>query len=185
MNWEQIKTNVITFFQTSGLNILKAIGALILGIIAIKIVVAIVRKVLRKTTMERATQGFLCSVIKVVLDLCLIFVLAQMLGINTTGLLAVISTAGLAISLALQSSLSNLANGVVLIASHPFKEGDYVSIGGTEGTVKALEMTHTVLVSTDNKVLSIPNSSVVSSTITNYNALGKRKIIFNFAIDYS
>ena len=185
MNWEEIKTTGITFFQTSGLNILKAIGILLIGLVAIKIIVTITKKVFRKTKMEKAAQGFLTSIIKVVLYLVLLFVIASVLGINTTGLVAVVSTAGLALSLALQSSLSNLANGVVLIATHPFREGDYVAIGSIEGTVKALEMTHTILVTPDNKIISIPNSTVISNEITNYNVLGTRRLSFDFSVDYA
>ena len=84
MNWEEIKTTVITFFQTSGLNILKAIGILLIGLVAIKIIVTIIKKVFRKTKMEKAAQGFLTSIIKVVLYLVLLFVIASVLGINTT-----------------------------------------------------------------------------------------------------
>ena len=179
MDWEAFWNKILNFFQTTGLNILYAILALLLGIILIKIIIRLFKRVFAKTKMEKATQGFLSSTIKVLLYICLIFVIAQILNINTTGLLAIISTAGVAISLALQNSLSNLANGVVLIVTHPFKEGDFVSIDGVEGTIKTLEMTHTILISVDNKVLSIPNSKVVSSVIVNYNVLGKRKIIFN------
>ena len=185
MDWEGIKNNIINFFQTSGLNILYAILAFFVGLVVVKFIIAIIRRIFAKSKMEKATQGFFVSTIKVLLYVCLIFVIAQILGISTTGFLAIISTAGVAISLALQSSLSNLANGVVLIITHPFKEGDFVAIGDVEGTIKTLQMTHTILVSVDNKLLSIPNSTVVSSNITNYNVLGKRKIIFNFAVDYA
>ncbi|HAJ78014.1 MAG TPA: hypothetical protein DCO89_03005 [Clostridiales bacterium] len=185
MDWEAIKNKIISFFQNSGLNILYAILAFVAGLVFVKLIVLALKRIFSRTKMEKVTQGFFVSTIRVLLYVCLVFVIAQILGINTTGFLAVLSTAGIAVSLALQSSLSNLANGVVLLITHPFKEGDFVSIGGVEGTIKTLDMTHTVLVSVDNKLLSIPNSTVVSSVITNYNVLGKRKIIFNFAVDYA
>ena len=185
MDWEAFKNKIIAFFQNSGLNILYAILAFFVGLFLVKLIVFALKRIFAKSKMEKVTQGFFVSTIKVLLYVCLIFVIAQILGISTTGFLAIISTAGIAISLALQSSLSNLANGVVLLITHPFKEGDFVSIGGVEGTIKTLQMTHTILVSVDNKQLSIPNSTVVSSVITNYNVLGKRKIVFNFAVDYA
>ena len=185
MDWEAIKNKIITFFQNSGLSILYAILAFVVGLIFVKLLVIVLRRIFGKSKMEKVTQGFFISTIRVLLYVCLVFVIAQILGISTTGFLAIISTAGIAVSLALQSSLSNLANGVVLLITHPFKEGDFVSIGGVEGTIKTLEMTHTKLVSVDNKLLSIPNSTVVSSVIVNYNVLGKRKIVFNFAVDYA
>ena len=185
MDWEAIKNKIITFFQNSGLNILYAILAFVVGLIFVKLLVIVLRRIFAKSKMEKVTQSFFVSTIRVLLYVCLVFVIAQILGISTTGFIAIISTAGIAVSLALQSSLSNLANGVVLLITHPFKEGDFVSIGGVEGTIKTLEMTHTKLVSVDNKLLSIPNSTVVSSVIVNYNVLGKRKIVFNFAVDYA
>lgn len=185
MNWKEIWNEILNFLQTTGLNILKALGLFLFGVILINFLIRIIKKSLAKSKMEKIVQGFLSSIIKVAMYVLLIYMLAQILGISTNGFLAIISAASLAISLALQSSLSNLANGIVLLANHPFSQGDYVAIGSTEGTIKSIEMTHTILVSIDNKVLSIPNTTVVSSEITNYNVLGKRKIIFNFYVDYS
>lgn len=185
MNWNEIWNNIVNFLQTTGLRILLAIAILVLGVLLVRFVVKLTKKALAKSTMEKIVQGFLCSFIKVAMYVLLIYWAAQVIGLNTSGFLAIISAAGLAISLALQNSLSNLTNGIVLLVSHPFSEGDFVSIDGTEGTVKEIQMTHTILISIDNKVLSIPNSAVVSSTIVNYNVLGKRKIIFNFDVDYA
>lgn len=185
MNWEEIWNKILNFLQTSGLNILKALCLFLIGAIVIKLIVKLIKSSFAKSKMEKIVQGFLCSLIKITLYILLVYMCAQILGVSTSGFLAVISAAGLAISLALQNSLSNLANGIVLLINHPFAQGDFVAIGNIEGTVKAIEMTHTILVSVDNKVLSIPNSTVVSSNITNYNVLGKRKIIFNFNVDYA
>lgn len=185
MNWNEFWNSVLEFLKTSGVNLLKALGLFIVGAVLIRVITSLIKISLSKSKMEKIAQGFLCSLIKISLYVLLIYMAAQILGVSTSGFLAVISAAGLAISLALQNSLSNLANGVVLLANHPFKQGDFVAIGDIEGTVKSIEMTHTILVSIDNKVLSIPNSTVVSSNITNYNVLGQRKVMFNFNVDYA
>lgn len=183
MNWEEIGNAITNFFKTSGVDILKAIAIFFVGVLVIKVLLSFVKNIFKNSKMEKATQGFLIQVIRIVLYLLLMFVLASVLGINTTGLLAVVSTAGLALSLALQSSLSNLANGVVLIATHPFREGDYVAINSIEGTVKALQLTHTILVTPDNKIINIPNSNVISNEIINFNTLGTRRISYDLNFD--
>ncbi|HSF16057.1 MAG TPA: mechanosensitive ion channel domain-containing protein [Vicinamibacteria bacterium] len=94
----------------------------------------------------------------------------QKLGVDTTSFAAVIAAAGLAIGLALQGSLSNFASGVMLIALRPFKVGDYIEAGGTSGTVSAIAVFATELLTPDNRMVIVPNSAVASSTITNYSA---------------
>ncbi len=178
--WEKI----VNFFETYGVKILIAIAIFIIGFLLIKIVLLIVRKVFEKTKMERATSKFLRTCLKVVLWVLLLMVIFQYIGIPMTGFVAIVSAAGLAVSLALQGSLSNLANGVVIISTKPFKEGDYVSIGSVEGTVKEIKMMHTILQTTDNKEVSIPNQTVVASEIINFNKHKTRKLLIEFPVAY-
>ena len=116
------------------------------------------------------------------LYLLLILILAQIIGIPITGLVALISAAGLAVSLALQDSLSNLANGIIIISTKPFHEGDYVQINGVEGTVKNIRMLTTALVTPDNKLIVLPNSNIVTNEIVNYNVLGRRRVDLTFSV---
>jgi small conductance mechanosensitive channel len=105
-------------------------------------------------------------------------------GIQTSSLIAVIGAAGLAIGLALQSSLSNFAAGVMIIAFRPFKVGDVIETAGIVGTVEGIQIFHTLLVTGDNKLVIIPNSSITSGNITNYSAKGIRRVDMTFGISY-
>ena len=185
MAWEQLKEKFINFVTDGGIKLLECIGVFILGIIVIKIFLKISKKLLGKTKIDIVAQRFILNVVKFVFYLLLIVVIAQIIGIPITGFIAILSAAGLAISLALQGSLSNLANGVVIIITKPFKEGDYVSIDGNEGTVKEIKMLHTILLTTDNKLVSIPNKTVVENDIVNYNGRKTRKVVFNFSVAYA
>lgn len=176
---------VVNFFQTYGLKIIIAIAIFLAGIIIIKILLQIIKKIFEKTRLENATAKFLRTCIKVILYVLLFMVICQYVGIPMTGFVAVISAAGLAISLALQGSLSNLANGVVIISTKPFKEGDYVSIGSIEGTVVEIKMMHTILQTIDNKEISIPNQTVVGSEIVNFNKQKTRKLLIEVSVSYA
>ncbi len=185
MNWDKIKDAITTFLSDGGVTILKGLLVFIAGILLIKIVMKIVKAVLAKTHIEKITQSFLLSIIKFVLNLILIITVLQALGIATTGLIALISAAGLAVSLALQNSLSNLANGVVIITTKPFKEGDFVNINGIEGRVKYIRMLTTGIVTNDNRLVVMPNSEIVTNEVINYDIQKTRRVDFTFDVDYA
>lgn len=157
---------------------------LIVGLIVIRIVSTIVKKALTKSKLEKAAHGMISSLIKVVLYILLGLMVASSLGIDVTGIVALASIASLAISLALQDLLSNLVGGFTLVYTHPFSSGDYVEIAGQAGTVMEIGMTYTKLTTPDNKLVQIPNASVVSSQIVNYTVTGTRRIDINVAASY-
>ena len=105
--------------------------------------------------------------------------LAGTLGIEVTSIIAMLSVVGLAVSLALQNTLSNLAGGLVLLVTKPFAVGDYVEADGISGTVAKLDLAYTTFVTTDNKEIFVPNSQLSAAKIINYNALGKRRMDLN------
>lgn len=183
--WEQIKTAITTWLSTAGINLVIAIAVLIAGIVLIKITAKIMIKCLSKTKMPKASYKFIVRVIKFVLYLLLLLVVCQMIGIPTTAFVAISTAASLAISLSLQDSISNLANGVVIISTQPFKEGDFIAVNGVEGTVKEIRMLHTIITTVDNKQISIPNSIIVQNELIDYSANPTRKVIFNFSVDYA
>lgn len=154
------------------------------GIIVIRIIVSIVDKALAKSKLEKAAHGMIRSLVKTVLYLLLILSAVSALGVDVTGILALASVATLAVSLALQDLLSNLVGGFTLVYTHPFSAGDYVEIAGQSGTVQEIGMTYTKLLTPDNKLVQIPNSSVVSSEIVNYTCTGKRRIDINVSAPY-
>lgn len=184
-DWNQAWNDFLAFAKTAGLKLLEVVALLVIGVIAIKIVAKLLNKILGKTKLNKVTIKFLISIVKFALYFILLIAIFQALGIEVTGLISVISAAGLALSLAIQGSLSNLANGVVIIGTQPFKEGDYVQIAGIEGTVVEIKMLHTILNTIDNKRISIPNTKVVENELINYSANPTRKVVFNFAVDYA
>ncbi len=127
---------------------------------------------------------FLASIVKyAILAIALTFVLARF-GIQTTSLIALLGAAGLAIGLALQGTLSNLAAGVMLLVFRPFKMDDYVSIGGHSGTVKSISLFTTELATADNIQITIPNSDIWASSIINYSVYDKRRSDLTIGVSY-
>jgi small conductance mechanosensitive channel len=154
------------------------------GIIVIRIIGSIVNKALSKSKLEKAAHGMIRSLVKTVLYLLLILMAVSSLGVDVTGVLALASVATLAVSLALQDLLSNLVGGFTLVYTHPFSAGDFVEIAGQSGTVKEIGMTYTKLLTPDNKLTQIPNSSVVSSEIINYSCTGTRRVAIDVTASY-
>ncbi|HHU43522.1 MAG: mechanosensitive ion channel [Bacillota bacterium] len=168
---------ITEFLETTGLNILSAIVILVLGLLIIKTVTRISKSSLQRTAVEGATASFIVSIINLALKLVLIFVVVAILFPKASaGLIAALGTAGLAIGLALQGSLSNFANGIIIIFTKPFKEGDYVDIGGTAGTIRSINILTTELLTVDNKKVVLNNTKVVSSDIINYSARPTRRL---------
>ena len=185
MNWNEIIDRIIAWGTTAGLNLIKALLLLIIGILSIKIVMKILNKALAKTSLERVAAKFVANVVKFLMYLILIYIFAEMIGIPMTWFVAITTAASLAISLALEGSISNLANGIILITTKPFKENDFVEIDGQSGSVKEIKILYTILTTTDNKVVVVPNKNVVENTIVNYSANETRKVIFSFDVAYS
>lgn len=183
-NMEKIKNFFMDLFLNKGVQVLWAIAAILIGLIIIKLALKIINKTLSKSKMDKITVSFILSILKFLAYLVLILIVAQIVGIPVTGLVALLTTASLAVGLALQDSLSNLANGIILITTKPFHEGDYVEIGGVSGSVKAIKMLTTSIITPDNKLITLPNSKIVTSEIINYNTLGRRRVDFTFGVAY-
>ncbi len=179
--WEQIKS----FCTNNSKQIITFIAVLILGFILIKVLTAIIGKSLKRTPkVSSVAGGFITIVVKIALYLIYLIALLTLLGVPTTSLIAVLSAFSLAASLAMQNSLSNFAGGLILVATKPFEEGDFVDIGGTVGVVKDITITNTHLTTGDNKVVIIPNATVSSATITNYSQNPERRVDLVFSVAY-
>lgn len=181
---EKVKDFFIDLVLNKGVQILWGLFVILIGYVIIKILLKVVRKIFNKSKMDKITISFLMSVLKCVAYIILILIVAQIFGISITGMVALLGAAGLAVGLALQDSLSNLANGIVIITTKPFHEGDYIQIGEIEGKVKNIRILTTALVTSDNKLVVLPNSKIVTSEIINYNVLGRRCVNFNFNVAY-
>lgn len=184
MDWAKIWESIKNFFTTNYIGIIKFFAVLIFGIIAIKIVLNITKKIMNKTKMEKVTQGFLYGILKFCLYLLLFLSLLNIIGIAITGILTTLSALVLAIGMALQNNISNLANGIVIISSHMFKKGDYVSVDGVEGSINDINFLFTTIMTTDNKKITLPNSTIVNNAVTNYGANNLRRVNFNFGVAY-
>lgn len=167
---------------------LKGLIALLIffiGKFIAKRVVKIVQKLMLKSKIDQTLVGFAGNILYgLALAFVAIAALSQ-LGINTTSLAAVIAAAGLAIGLALQGSLSNLAAGVMIILFRPFKIGDYVEAAGTSGTIEEISIFTTFLKTPDNKSVIVPNGSIISDNIINYSAKPTRRIDMVFGVGYN
>lgn len=181
---EKVKDFFMDLLLNKGVQILWGLLAILIGCIVIKLVLKLLKSALSKSKMDKITVSFLMSILKFVCYIILILIVAQIFGIPITGMVALLTTASLAIGMALQDSLSNLANGIVIITTKPFHEGDFVNVAGVEGKVKNIRMLTTALVTTDNKLIVLPNSKIVTSEIINYNVLGRRRVDFTFSVAY-
>ena len=161
-----------------------AVITLAVGILVIKAVIRLLTRALEKSKLEKAAYSLILSLAKVGLYLMLGLSLATSIGINVTGVVALASVLTLAVSLALQNILTNVLGGFTLLTTHPFHSGDYVDIGGQSGTVTQIDMSYTRLVTPDNKVICIPNSTVLASEVVNYSANDTRRAEIKVSAGY-
>ena len=183
--WNEIVAFFSRFTSDGGLTIVRTIAFALLGLVILKIVRMIVRRVALKSRLDNAAATFVISVITVILYVVLVIVVASSLGISTAGIIAAFSAIALAIALALQDSLASLANGVIIIFTKPFKKGDVIMINGREGTVQDIRLFNTKILTFNNEEVIIPNSDVLSQTLVNESNMPLRRVELPFYISYS
>ena len=184
--------NALTEFSFLGLGlgagllgmVLKAGLTFLVGFILITMLTKLVRKALQKSRLEKAAHTLILSLCSTVLYVLLGLIIAAGLGIDVTGIVALASVLTLAISLALQNMLSNVVGGFTILYNHPFHSGDVVEIAGQTGTVEEINMAYTKLQTPDSKIISIPNSAVVSAQIVNFSASDTRRVDFSVSASY-
>lgn len=164
--------------------VLPAIITFVISYFVLKIIVKLVGNLLDRTPMEKTIVRFIRSSLRIVMWVLISVITASALGIDTTSMVALLSVASLAISLSVQGALSNVAGGITLLSTHPFKVGDFVEMGGVSGTVREIGMTYTTLTTADQKEIFVPNSEVSSTKITNYTMVGTRRVDLNFTASY-
>ncbi|UTV28157.1 small-conductance mechanosensitive channel MscS [Photobacterium atrarenae] len=167
-----------------GVNLLSALLILFIGNIITKMIANGVAKMLRKKQMDDAVVEFLHSLVRYLLFVIVLIAALGRIGVQTASVVAVIGAAGLAVGLALQGSLSNFAAGVLIVAFRPFKSGDYVEVGGVAGSVESIQVFSTVLKTPDNKMVVVPNASVIGGPITNYSRHQTRRIDYVIGVSY-
>lgn len=164
--------------------ILLAIVLAVVCIIIARQLLKLVGKMLEHSKIDKSLHAFIKSVAKVFLYFLVVLIVADSLGIDVTSLIAVLSVVGLAVSLAVQGSLSNVAGGLVILTTKPFEVGDFIECGANSGVVKEIGLMSTKIMTGDNKKIIIPNSDISGARIVNYSSEGKRRVDLVFAASY-
>ncbi len=163
---------------------LPALIYLIAGLVISKLILSILNRSLNRSKIDVTLHKFLITAVRLVLHFIIFMIVAGALGIQVTSLVAILSVAGLAISLSVQGLLSNVLSGFILLSLKPFKVGDYVEVGGIGGTVKEIGFVHTKLLTMENCTIYIPNNEISNGKIMNYSTEEKRRFNLKFSASY-
>lgn len=166
---------------------IKGVCALIILLIGFKLIKSL-EKFLKKEhkfgKLDASVKGFLVSFIVITLKIMLFIIVATYMGIPMTTIVTLVGSCALAIGLALQGGLTNIAGGLMILIFKPFRVGDYIKASSEEGTVKSITMFYTTLTTVDNKEILIPNGTLTSSNVVNFTANKKRRVDFEFSVSY-
>jgi len=168
-----------------GLNIVAAIVTLVIGMMVAGMISKGLHRVLTKRKLDPTIVEFVSHMTKYVIVAFVVIAALGRIGVQTTSFIALLGAAGLAVGLALQGSLSNFASGVLIIVLRPFKAGEYIEAAGTAGSVESVQIFATTLVTPDNKLVVVPNSSILGGNITNYSRKPTRRIDLVIGVSYS
>lgn len=156
-------------------NILTAAITLLICLIVIRVLLKLIRRLLAKSSLDARVQKYVLSGSKLLLYLISAIIVMSDL-VDMTSLVALLSVASLGVTLAAEDVLSNVAGGLVILSSRPFTIGDFIEVSGTSGTVEEIALNHTKLVTADGLLVMLPNKSLADSQVTNYTALGRRRV---------
>lgn len=174
---------ILGFLTTAGIRILLALVIYVVGRFVIGKLIKLFGKLKAFTGMDETARNYIMTFIKATLYVILGVAIIAELGVNMASVIAVIASCGVAVGLAMQGALSNLAGGIMLLIFRPFNVGDYIIAGGEEGVVKKISLIYTVLNTVDNKQVSIPNGSMMNANISNASAEDLRRVDLTFNID--
>ena len=182
-------TNALEKLIDSGIQLgERVLGALIIFIIGkflINWLNRLFARILEKRKVDPSIQSFLKSMVNILLLIMLILAVIGKLGIELTGFAALLASAGVAIGMALSGNLQNFAGGLIILLFRPYKVGDFIEAStGASGTVKEIQIFHTILITADNKMIYVPNGAMSSGVTTNYSKLDTRRIEWKFGVDY-
>lgn len=175
---------LLDFSVNASKNIFIACLIYSIGCFIIKQINRLVAKILEKRKVEPSVQTFLKSLVKILLNMILAFAVISKLGVETTSFAALMASAGVAIGMALSGNLSNFAGGLIILVFKPFKVGDYIEGPDVNGTVKEIQIFHTILSTLDNRMIYVPNGILNNNAITNYSKQETRRVDWVFGIEY-
>ena len=176
---------IVVLLQTQGLRLLGGLGVLIIGFVLVHWLFKLIHRRPRTAHIDATLGGFLDSALRIVLYSLVILTAAGVMGVPLTSFVALLTSAGVAISLAMQGALSNVVGGLTLMMLKLLRAGDYVKIGDVEGTVWSIGVFYSELVTFDNRHISLPNSSLTNTAIINYTREGTRRLDVSYGVSYS
>ncbi|MFN8672529.1 MAG: mechanosensitive ion channel [Candidatus Sericytochromatia bacterium] len=185
ININNITDKITAYLASYGINLFFSILIFFIGRFIAKTITEITRNVLLKSKLDETLIKFLSSIIYISLMTMVIISCLGNIGVQTTSFIAILGSAGLAIGLALQGSLSSLAAGTLLILLRPFKVGDFVDLSGSIGVIEEVGIFATTVITGDNKKIIIPNSSITTNKIINYTANSTRRVDFTFTAGFT
>ena len=186
MNWfnESAIQNLSGYAVNLCKNLLAALVIYIIGKWLIRKVNSIVSKLMRKKHVEASLQTFLESIVNVSLWLLLVIAVISVLGVETSSFVALFTGAGMAIGMAMSGTLGNFAGGVMILLFKPYKVGDFISAQGYDGIVKEIQIFNTILVTTDNQTIIIPNGSLSTGSLKNFSTQKYRRVDLSYSFAY-
>ncbi len=179
-----ITKQLVGFGIRAGERILIAVIVFIIGRFLISILNKFIRRLLDRRKVDISIKTFIKSLVNITLTILLIISVVGALGVETTSFAALLASAGVAVGMALSGNLQNFAGGLIVLLFKPYKVGDWIESQGVSGTVKEIQIFHTILATGDNKVIYIPNGAMSSGVVTNYNTQTTRRVEWIVGIDY-
>ena len=185
MNINEIIKNLTEFTTKLLLDITLALVVLAIGFRIINFIEKRLKKEDKLTKLDPSAKGFIVSFIVIALKIMLVIISLMIVGIPMASLITVLGSCAVAIGLALQGGLSNIAGGLMLLIFKPFKVGDYILVDSLEGTVKSITMFYTTIISVDNKTIQLPNGNLSNSNIVNYTYCKNRRVDLKISVSYN
>lgn len=179
-NWSALWDKSIEY----GTNIALTIAVLVIGMIVVRRVTKVFSKLLLKKEFDPSLQGFLVSMVSISLKILVVLTALSQLGLEMTSFIALIGAAGLAIGMAFSGTLGNFAGGIMILIFRPYKVGDFIEAQGETGVVQQIQIFNTILLTTDNKTVIVPNGTTANGNITNYTHQEIRRVDFTVGIAY-
>lgn len=184
INWNDVLNTITNWCLNDGVKIIIALVAMFISFKIINLISRKIKKNIDKKKIDKTIALVTLSVFRKLAKFVIILIAMGYLGLETSGLAALLASAGLGIGLAVQGTLSNFAGGILILVTRPFKLGDYIEANGLSGTVESMEIIYTKLCTPDNKVITIPNGPLANSSITNYSTKDLRRLDMEFSISY-
>ncbi len=175
---------LLGYVYTYGFKLVAALLTLVIGLWIANVILNIVRRVMTKSKVDPSLQGFLCSLVAILIKVMVYITALGVLGIQMTSFIAILGAAGLAIGLALSGTLQNFAGGVMILFFKTFKVGDFIEAQGHTGTVREIQIFVTIMTTPDNKTVIVPNGPLATDSLINYSTQVTRRVDWTFGIGY-